>query len=85
MFCSLNPIMNPTLFTFSIWKDFVTFSELQHWMEETSCMHTAGFSTAVQMKMKIVKCLPQIMSGLFSGIWKWSYFLPGSGYTCELI
>lgn len=34
MFCSLNPIMNPTLFTFSIWKDFVTFSELQHWMEE---------------------------------------------------
>lgn len=34
MFCSLNPIMNPTLFTFSIWKDFVTFSELQPWMEE---------------------------------------------------
>ena len=26
--------MNPTLFTFSIWKDFVTFSELQPWMEE---------------------------------------------------
>lgn len=34
MFCSVNPIMNFTLFTFSIWKDSVTFSELEHWMEE---------------------------------------------------
>lgn len=42
-------------------------------------MNTAGLSTAVQMKLKVVKCLPQIMSGLFSGMWKWSHFLPGSG------
>lgn len=34
MFCSVNPIMNLPLFAFSMWKHFVTFNELEHWMEE---------------------------------------------------
>jgi len=40
MFCSVNPIMNLALSTFSIWKHFVTFNELEHWMEDLDFSYT---------------------------------------------
>lgn len=81
MFCSVNPIMSLTLFAFSIWKDFVTFSELEHWMEEhldflyTYCW--AFNSSADENESSEMFATDYVRA--FSGMWKWSYFLPASG------
>lgn len=69
MFCSVIPITNLALSAFSIWKHFVTFNELEHWMEES-----LGFSytccwacNTTQIKIKVcrseVEGLPQVLPG----------------------